>query len=194
MRTDDGYEPTTPAKSPPPSPKRTSLFSTTPLLEPREPAEKRPEPGDGLPGEPESKGLRPDDDDDADDKEIKFLEALRSVDEGYVFDIEIDLDSNRKKKNLLRNPVMFLAKKVAGAEVNYKKLSPEEKRLFDSAKQSEVSSFLETEAVCRCLTYEEQQRAENSGRVLKSRWVLLWKGVPEESRTEAAEDRNYRTG
>ena len=184
----DEYEPTTPAKSPPPSPRRTSVSSTTPLLEPREPAEKRAEAGEGTSDEPESKRLKADEDEES-EKEFKFLEALRSVDEGYVFNFELDLESNRKKKDFMRNPVMFLAKKMAGAEVNYKRLSPEEKQLFENAKQSEVSSFLRTEAVRRCLSYEEQQRAENPGRVLKSRWVLVWKGVPEESRAEAADDR-----
>ena len=86
------------------------------------------------------------------------------MDEGYVFNIDLDFDPNRKRKDFMHNPVMFLAKKMAGAKVKYKRLSPEEKQLFENAKQSEVSSSLKTEAVRRCLSYEEQQRAENPGR------------------------------
>eukprot|EP00434_Breviolum_minutum_P013481 symbB.v1.2.011883.t2/scaffold806.1/size231046/10 len=52
----------------------------------------------------------------------------------------------------------------------------------------EVSSFLRTAAVRRCLDEEELREAKHSGRILKSRWVLVWKSVPDESREEALED------
>ena len=59
---------------------------------------------------------------------------------------------------------------------------------FSNAKDSEVSSFLRTAAVRRCLDEEELREAKHSGRILKSRWVLVWKSVPDESRGEALED------
>ena len=100
-------------------------------------------------------------------------------------DVELDLASNRQKKALKRNPNLFLAKKLAGSEVNFRRLREE---LFSRAMNSEVSSLIRTEAVRRCLNFEEQQEAKRSGRVLKSRWVLVWKSVPEESRAEALAD------
>ena len=60
--------------------------------------------------------------------------------------------------------------------------------MFSNAKNSEVSSFLRTAAVRRCLDEEELREAKHSGRILKSRWVLVWKSVPDESRGEALED------
>lgn len=74
-----------------------------------------------------------------------------------------DLSSQGQQKLFKNDPVMYLAKKVNGAEVNYKRLTAEEKQLFDNAKQSEVQSFLRTQAVRRCLSYEEQQKANQSG-------------------------------
>ena len=79
-------------------------------------------------------------------------------------------------------------KKVSSAEVNYKKLNELEKGLFENAKGSEVKSFLKTEAVRRCLSFEELQEAKNSDRVLRARWVLVWKNVPEEDQESARKD------
>ena len=92
--------------------------------------------------------------------------------------IDIDVSSNRQHKNFWRNPVAFLGKKISSSEVNYRKLRPDERVLFDHAKNSEVTSFLKSEAVRRCLTWEEQQQAQKADRVLRARWVLVWKGVP----------------
>ena len=52
-------------------------------------------------------------------------------------------------------------------------LNSEERRLMTNAKGGEVSSFLKTQAVRRCLTYEEQQEAQQSDHVLRARWVLV---------------------
>ena len=68
-------------------------------------------------------------------------------------------------------------------------LNSEERRLMTNAKGGEVSSFLKTQAVRRCLTYEEQQEAQQSDHVLRARWVLVWKPVPEEYRNQARADR-----
>ena len=197
------YTPTTPAKEPelidlddedfgnmPHGPlredRRFSTTSSTPMMENKEPYLDSPE--DGLPDpvpEPESKRARYDGEDDKEDMYMKHLQIFNQIDSGYLMDIELDLASNRQKKAFQRNPSLYLAKKLAGSEVCFRRLSANEKELFKRAMNSEVSSFIKTEAVRRCLSFEEQQEAKRSGRVLKSRWVLVWKSVPEESRAEA---------
>ncbi|CAL1142414.1 unnamed protein product, partial [Cladocopium goreaui] len=166
--------------------RRFSTTSSTPMMENKEPYLDSPE--DGLPDpvpEPESKRARYDGEDDKEDMYMKHLQIFNQIDSGYLMDIELDLASNRQKKAFQRNPSLYLAKKLAGSEVCFRRLSANEKELFKRAMNSEVSSFIKTEAVRRCLSFEEQQEAKRSGRVLKSRWVLVWKSVPEESRAEA---------
>ncbi|CAL1161233.1 unnamed protein product [Cladocopium goreaui] len=169
--------------------RRFSTTSSTPMVENKEPYLDSPE--DGLPDpvpEPESKRARYEDEDDKEDMYMKHLQIFNQIDSGYLMDIELDLASNRQKKAFQRNPSLYLAKKLAGSEVCFRRLSANEKELFKRAMNSEVSSFIKTEAVRRCLSFEEQQEAKRSGRVLKSRWVLVWKSVPEESRAEALAD------
>ena len=89
----------------------------------------------------------------------------------YVMTIDLDLTSNRQKKLFRHNPQAFLVKKVSSAEVQYGRLSPDDQELFKRAKNAEVSSFIKSEAVRRCLSWEEQQRAQNSDRVLRARWA-----------------------
>ena len=100
-------------------------------------------------------------------------------------EFELNFTSNRQRKMFMRNPQAYLVKKVSGAEVCYRKLNAEDRKLFDNAKASEVSSFIRSEAVRRCLSVSEQNKAKDSQRILKARWVLVWKPVPEESRQEA---------
>ena len=168
--------------------RRQSITSATPMLEPqREP----PDRDDQEPiEEPEAKRARYEDGEisDADTLFLKHQMIFESVESGYLMNIDLEFTSNRQKKMFKRNPQLYLAKKMSGAEVVYRKLTSEEKKLFDNAMGSEVSSFLKTEAVRRCMNYEERQQAKQSGRILKSRWVLVWKGVPEESREEAIKD------
>ena len=78
---------------------------------------------------------------------------------------------------------------INSSEVVYRKLSDEDRKLFDHAKASEVSSFIKTAAVRRCLSLEEAKRAAQSDRVLRARWVLTWKQIPAESRAEALEEK-----
>ena len=85
----------------------------------------------------------------------------------YVMTIDLDLTSNRQKKLFRHNPQAFLVKKVPSAEVQYGRLSPDDQELFKRAKNAEVSSFIKSEAVRRCLSWEEQQLAQNSDRVLR---------------------------
>ena len=115
--------------------------------------------------------------------------TIQESGEGYVMNIDLNFESNRQKKLFMTDPLIYLSKKVNSAEVNYRRLTEDEKQLFENAKNSEVSSFLKTQAVRRCLSFEESQKAQQSDRVLRARWVLTWKGVPEESREEAAMDR-----
>ncbi|CAK9056670.1 Integrase catalytic domain-containing protein [Durusdinium trenchii] len=169
--------------------RRASTSSKTPLLQEEPPPGPLPHEADpGLPEEPESKKQRTDDS-DQDDLQLDLQAALQEVQEGYVFEIELDFTSNRQKKQFQRNPEMFLAKKLNSSEVHWKNLNQEERRLMNNAKGGEVSSFLKTQAVRRCLTYEEQQEAQQSDRVLRARWVLVWKPVPEEDRAQAKADR-----
>ncbi|CAK9056882.1 Transposon Ty1-NL2 Gag-Pol polyprotein, partial [Durusdinium trenchii] len=169
--------------------RRASTSSKTPLLQEEPPPGPLPHEADpGVPEEPESKKQRTDDS-DQDDLQLDLQAALQEVQEGYVFEIELDFTSNRQKKQFQRNPEMFLAKKLNSSEVHWKNLNQEERRLMNNAKGGEVSSFLKTQAVRRCLTYEEQQEAQQSDRVLRARWVLVWKPVPEEDRAQAKADR-----
>jgi len=115
--------------------------------------------------------------------------AIQESGEGYVMNIDLNFESNRQKKLFMTDPLIYLSKKVNSAEVNYRRLTVDEKQLFENAKNSEVSSFLKTQAVRRCLSFEESKKAQQSDRVLRARWVLTWKGVPEESREEAAMER-----
>ena len=169
--------------------RRASTSSKTPLLQEEPPPGPLPHEADpGLPEEPESKKQRTDDS-DQDDLQLDLQAALQEVQEGYVFEIELDFTSNHQKKQFQRNPEMFLAKKLNSSKVHWKNLNQEERRLMNNAKGGEVSSFLKTQAVRRCLTYEEQQEAQQSDRVLRARWVLVWKPVPEEDRAQAKADR-----
>ena len=136
------------------------------------------------PQEPDLKRARLDDDAEIVDY-LDFNSLALESQEGYLMELELDFTSNRQKKMFMQNPQAFLVKKMANSEVVFKKLSEEDKTLFRRAKASEVSSFIKTEAVRRCLSWEEQQRASNSDRVLRARWVLVWKDIPEESKPEA---------
>jgi len=92
-----------------------------------------------------------DDEDDKDGLNPDINAAIQEIDTGYVMEIELDFSSERQKKSFKRNPQAFLVKKMNSAEVSYKKPSEADKVLFRNAKASEVSSFLKTEAVRRCL-------------------------------------------
>ena len=74
------------------------------------------------------------------------------------------------------------------SEVHYGKLSLEHKALFDKTKAKEVSSFIQNEAVRKCLNDKEIKEALGSGRILRARWVLVWKRTPPEDVDEALQD------
>ena len=172
-----------------------STSSKTPLLEDSPDPAQSPEEtvvDDNPVPEPETKKAKPDDDSDKDDDfvNIDLNTAVLEAGEGYVMTIDLDFSSNRQWKQFMRDPALFLAKEVNGAEVQYRRLSPEDRVLFENATETgEVSSFVKTEAVRQCLGFEESQKARQSNRVLRVRWVLVWKDVPEEDRDKALEHR-----
>eukprot|EP00435_Cladocopium_sp_Y103_P012521 s2780_g3.t1 len=112
-----------------------------------------------LPSEPEPKRPRLDED-EKNDMVMDLNTAIQEIDYGYLMEIELDFSSERQKKIFMRNPQAYMVKKMSSAEVNYKKLSEEDKALFRNAKASEVSSLLKAEAVRRCLSVEGGQESE----------------------------------
>ena len=145
------------------------------------------------PAEPDLKKFKADDDEEpGDGLYLDLNQAILETDEAYVFDLELDWSSNRQRKMFLRDPSAYLVKKINSSEVVYRKLSDEDRKLFDHAKASEVSSFIKTAAVRRCLSVEEAKRAPQSDRVLRARWVLTWKQIPAESRAEALEEKTSK--
>ena len=61
------------------------------------------------------------------------------------------------------------------AEVQLTKLTAEHRELFTRAKTKEADSFLENQAVRKCLNDDEIRRAADTNRIIKARWVLTWK-------------------
>ena len=71
------------------------------------------------------------------------------------------------------------ASKRARSEVQIKDLTSKERKLFDEAKQAELTCWLQTNALRPIL-----RRQLNPDQILKSRWVLTWKSVPVEDNPE----------
>ena len=133
------------------------------------------------PSEPDQKRLKV-------ENEVSFLECMETVSEGYLLFIDLELSSLQEKNKFIRSPSLFLAQKLRDCEVRFEKLRPEHRKLFVRAKAKEVNSFISNEAVRRCLSWEEEQEAKNSGRLMRCRWVLTWKPTPEESLEESLEE------
>ena len=92
---------------------------------------------------------------------------------------------------LERNPVLYLTKKMGSAEVVLQKLSPHQRALFHRAKMKEVDSFIKNNAVRKCLNDAEVRHAFGSNRIIKARWVLVWKMTPpDDPKKEAFNDPN----
>ena len=111
--------------------------------------------------------------------------------------IEFDVEppaSNRQRKRLERNPVAYLVKKMRDSEVNIARLSSQERQLFNRAKVKEVDSFIQNEAVQKCMNAKEVKDAYESGRIMTARWVLTWKSIPPEDRDEALKDAQTNPG
>ena len=126
-------------------------------------------------------------------QESQEFNIFTAMDETKEFlRIELDIEggmSNRQRKALERNPVLFLVKKMKDSEVVISKLSDSERKLFTHAKAKEVDSFIKNEAVRKCLSNEEVKTAYDSGRIVKARWVLTWKLIPSKEREEALQDK-----
>ena len=81
-------------------------------------------------------------------------------------------------KEMLRNPLVYAAKRLDASikEVQWKRLSMEEKAEFEAAMATEVGNVLANEAV-RALTKSEQAEVDPA-RVMGMRWLLTWKLSP----------------
>ena len=127
-------------------------------------------------------------------QEFDVFAALQETEEAFTISFDLIVESHRQQKQLERNPVMFLAKKMGSTEVQLTKLTAEHRELFARAKAKEVDSFLKNQAVRKCLDDEEIRRAVDTGRIIKSRWILTWKPTPPDeistARKEAKEDPN----
>ena len=192
--------------------RRSSITSKTPLLKmdddaassgyaPTAPAEDEPilpddddasggkRPGHfsdaDVPEEPDSKRARLDESEEMDSKELHYL--LDDADFGYIVELDLEFASHRKLKHFLHSPSAFLVQQLRDTEVRYEKLTPQFKKLFDRAKDREVSSFVQSEAVRKCTEAEEQEGWE-SGRVIGCRWVLTWKSTSPDDLPAAQQD------
>ena len=93
--------------------------------------------------------------------------------EDFVLGVIIDAPANESEwKRVLKNPSKFAAKSVQkGAEVAWGKLNPEQKKAMGEAKQLEVSQWV-SKKVC-----ERFRGAVPAARLMKTRWVLVFKAV-----------------
>ena len=122
------------------------------------------------------------------EEELTLHTALQECEYGYVMEIDLQLTSNRQLKKFLRSPSAYLVGKMRDCEVRWEQLSPAHKKLFTRAKTKEVTSFIQQAAVRKCVDAAEEKEAHDSGRVMKCRWVLTWKPIPEEERDEARQE------
>ena len=107
-------------------------------------------------------------------------------DEGWLLEVDIasqDIDRWRCEEEPHQMAFLVSAAKRQRSEVKMHQLNPEEKRLFQQAKDKEIQSWLTTETVCRILRH--QIPAEN---VMRCRWILTWKP------TDETENNKTKTG
>ena len=92
--------------------------------------------------------------------------------------LEIILDVTDTKKSFFwdhengADNVKITRKVKRGAEVNWRKISEDEKTRFGEAKQIEVDSFLNNEMLEIC-----KRNGVDKERVMKMRWVLTYKSA-----------------
>ncbi|CAE7387909.1 unnamed protein product, partial [Symbiodinium sp. CCMP2592] len=122
------------------------------------------------------------------EEELTLHSALQECEYGYVMEIDLQLTSNRQMKKFLRSPSAYLVGKMRDSEVRWEQLSAAHKKLFSRAKTKEVTSFIQQAAVRKCADLSEEKEAQDSGRIMKCRWVLTWKPIPEEERAEAEQE------
>ena len=59
--------------------------------------------------------------------------------------------------------------KLRRVEVSFRKLSPEDKKLFEKAMQKEWNSWIENKVTSLC-----KRKGIPTERIIKARWVLVW--------------------
>lgn len=95
---------------------------------------------------------------------------------GHLEVVEIELCLAPRDVHKQNNVWVVNAKARKGAEVNVRKLCPEEQMEFETAMQKELDSFLSTEAVQIC-----SSNGVSEDRIMQMRWVHTWKPVLSES-------------
>ena len=104
--------------------------------------------------------------------ELNYIRTFDEAEFGYVMNIDLEFDSHRKIKRFLRAPAAFLVQQMRDCEVRYERLAPNLKVIFDRAKRAkhkEVSSFIKSEAVRKCLDKKEEDEAWESKRIMGCR-------------------------
>ena len=119
---------------------------------------------------------------------FSVFDAMMECEDCFKIELEVDLASQKQRKTFERNPILYLVKKMANAEVSLHKLTSKERELFTRAKAKEVDSFLKNAAVRKCLDDAEIKEAYDSQRIVKARWVLTWKATPPDELDEARKD------
>ena len=89
-----------------------------------------------------------------------------------AFEFSAPLQQIRKYRNHPEESIVLLANaaKKSHAEVSYRNLNPEERKLFDVAKKKELTCWLDTNTVKAIL-----KSRVHPDRIMGSRWVLTWK-------------------
>ena len=117
-----------------------------------------------------------------------FYKAFDDSEEVIHIAFDLEFSSQREKKDFIHAPEAYLVRKINTAEVNLKRCNPLEQNLFKNAKGKEVSSFIQNTAVRKCLDDVEVREAYSSGRIVRARWVLVWKAIPPEEQEQAKID------
>ena len=106
---------------------------------------------------------------------LPWVEDPLTPTEGYAFCVEIPLkekDFRKWQKEEFPENMSYVASvgRKTRAEVKLKELTPAEAALFKEAKDKELTSWVQTNAIRRIL-----RSRLNPEQILKSRWVLTWK-------------------
>lgn len=88
----------------------------------------------------------------------------------------VEMDVNLSARDVHKRGTTWVVNNKAkkGIEVVYRKLNPEDQKLFDVAMSKELDSFLSSEAIAIC-----SSRGVPADRVMQMRWVLTWKSNDE---------------
>ena len=114
--------------------------------------------------------------------------AFMDTEDFMMISFDLQLETHRQRKMLERNPILYLTKKMNGAEVQLVRLNEHDKKLFHRAKMKEIDSFLKNQAVRKALNDEELRQAYGDNRIIKARWVLTWKNISPDEKDEALQD------